>query len=312
MLITLWFAIIACIAVMLCRKHKVRAMAKILWRSRKVRLATAFAVAAIAAIVLAFVLHPSLSSATQSDARKSFEAYSQTIVRGMEAKGAIAIDSACSLDKPMPELAYTMPAIIDVYNTNVNKPTTAQLLRLDDTLLVAFNGYKQFKNRTIKITKGVLKRIGPRYSISMESIGESHRLMVTYKGKPWDNEHLCSLPVMEASIRSRVDPAVLMSIVRHISDFDFNFANSKQERGLMAMGSIDGLDQIFVGAERLRTALDTSASMEDAVAAFYPIKETRSINSEWRKSPLKNSWVKEVLNDVQFYRNSGLKPATTP
>ena len=98
-----------------------------------------------------------------------------------------------------------------------------------------------------------------------------------------------------------------MSLIRHISGFDFNYEGDRRGRGLMAIKSGYGLEQILVGARMLKDALDSTQNIEDAVATFYPIHDLQGMNTEWRKSPLKNSWVREVLADVPFYRNNGLK-----
>lgn len=304
-LIALWFAILATILGISLSTPKGRAMFKILAHSRKVRITGSACIIATVAIVLVFVFHPAPAAPEQHDARRIFEDYARTLISAMESSGAITIDPQCKTDKPMPELAYTMPALIEIYHEMVNKPTTARLVRLDDTLVLSFDGYKQFKNRTIKITKGVQKRLGPRYTIRMESKDENHTLEITYKGTPWHNEQFCALPAMEAGRRENIDPAMLMSIIRHISGFDFNYERENYGRGLLALDSIDGLEQIFVGARKLRAVLDTAKSEEDAIAAFYPGRDIQGVNAEWRKSPLKNGWVQDVLADIPFYRNNG-------
>ena len=53
----------------------------------------------------------------------------------------------------------------------------------------------------------------------------------------------------------------------------------------------------------------TGRSEEDAIAAFYPENSIQGLNAEWRKSPLKNGWVQDVLADIPFYRNNGLSHA---
>lgn len=305
-LITLWLAIFVGIAVIFLSTPKGRRMFKVLWSSRKIRIAVAMPPIFIAAIVIAFAFTPA-TTATELEGNRIFMDYSRELVKIMQSQGAVVIDSSCSLEFAQPELTYKLPALVSVYNEVVNKPTTARLIQLDDTLRLSFDGYKQFKNRTINIIKGAKKRLGPRYTLNMESIGESHILTVTYKGEPWNNEQLCALPATEASIREKIDPAVLMSLIRHISNFDFNYENENRRRGMLALDSGEGLDQVFIAAHRLRMAKDSGTSVEDAVASFYPDNSLRSLNSEWRMSPLKNSWVSEVLADVQYYKNNGLK-----
>ena len=275
-LTTFWLCIAACILALGIRTKKGRMMSKTLWRSTKVRIALVLPPVVIAIIAIVFFFQPKVQP-EQIEPGIIFRDYSRTLVEGLAKQGAITIDPACELDEPRPELAYM------------------------------FDGYKQFKNRTINIIKGAKKKLGPRYTFDMESQGETHTLVVTYKGEAWRNEQLCALPATEAGIRESTDAALLMSITRHISDFDFNYEGSKRERGLLALDTGEGLEQMFIGARRLRMALDTAQNTEDAVAAFYPIHDMQTMHSEWRKSPLKSSWVREVLKDVQYYRANGMK-----
>ena len=289
-LTTFWLCIAACILALGIRTKKGRMMSKTLWRSTKVRIALVLPPVIIAIIAIVFFFQPKVQP-EQIEPGIIFRDYSRTLVEGLAKQGAITIDPACELDEPRPELAYMLPALV----------------QLDDTLRLSFDGYKQFKNRTINIIKGAKKKLGPRYTFDMESQGETHTLIVTYKGEAWRNEQLCALPATEAGIRESTDAALLMSITRHISDFDFNYEGSKRERGLLALDTGEGLEQMFIGARRLRMALDTAQNTEDAVAAFYPIHDMQTMHSEWRKSPLKSSWVREVLKDVQYYRANGMK-----
>lgn len=305
-IIILWLTIAFILALFLKRSQKVRAMAKILWRTKKIRIVLASFVVIIAAIAITYKTIPAVTH-YQLDSRAIFEKYAQTVILKLQEQGAFLIDSTCDLRAPKPELAYALPAVLSVYNEIVQKPTTPHLVQLSDKMVFSFNGYKQFKNRSINIVKGVKNKLGPRYPMKMESFGENHQLTVYYKGDLWDNEQLCGLPTMEAAMREGVDPALLMSIIRHISGFDFNYVGDKREHGLLALETGIGLEQVFTGAKKLRLALDSSATTEDAVATLYPIHDLKGMNTEWRKSSLKSSWVKEVLNDVQFYRNNGLK-----
>ncbi len=305
-LITLWLCIAACILALCIKAKKGRLMLRTLWRSPKVKIATILPVVLIAVTITALLFQPERST-TQLESRALFHDYSRMLVEELANQGAITIDTNCDLTAPLPELAYMLPAIVGVYHSVVNKPTTARLVQLDDTLKFSFDGYKQFKNRTINIMKGVHKRLGGRYTLNMRSQGENHELVITYKGNPWSNEQLCALPATEAGIRDSIDAALLMSIIRHISGFDFNYEASNREKGLLALDSGEGLEQIFIGAQKLKVALDTAKTTEDAVATFYPIHDMQTMHSEWRRSPLKSGWVREVLADVPYYRNNGLK-----
>ncbi len=305
-IIILWLTIALILALFLRRSQKVRGMSKILWQTKKFRLVVVAFIVAIAAIAITYKTIPAVTS-HQLDSRSIFEGYTQTIVLRLQEQGAIIIDSTCDLGSPKPELAYALPAVLAVYNEIVQKPTTPHLVQLNDRMVFSFNGYKQFKNRSINIVKGVKNKLGPRYPMKMESFGENHLLTVYYKGDFWDNEQLCGLPTMEAAMHEGVDPALLMSLIRHISGFDFNYTGDKREHGLLALESGVGLEQIFIGAKKLRSALDSCATIEDAVATLYPVHDLKGMNTEWRKSSLKSSWVKEVLDDIQFYRNNGLK-----
>lgn len=295
----------------LSRSPKFRGWLKIIWHSRKIRRKTITTAIVLLTIALIYIFHPTTPE-KKLESRPIFEGYAQTIILGLQAQDAISIDTNCFLSDPKPELAYTLPTIINIFKSIVEKPNIPRLVQLDDTLKISFDGYKHFDNRKIKITRAIKRKLGPRYPLQISSYGKNHELVITYIGKPWDNEQLCGLPVFEASLHEQVDPALLMSIIRHTSDFDFNYISGNNDKGILALDTGYGLEQIFIGAHKLKQALQSTKTTEDAVAALYPLHDLKGMNSEWRKSTLKSSWVKEVLNDVQFYKNNGLKPVSTP
>ena len=219
---------------------------------------------------------------------------------------ALKVDDDCNMQHPKPELAYVLPLVLGAYNEIVDKPTTPVVTRLDDTLYLAMNGYKQFKNRGIRLNKLLQKKLGKRYKTQIVSEGSNHTLIVTYNGEPWDTEQLMALPVMEAAQIHHLDPALLMSLILHVSNFNFNFRGQKDSKGLLALKEGEGLEQIFIGAERLGKMLQVGVSHENAVATFYPDPEINSKPENWSKSPLTKSWVDQVLSDVEFYHANGL------
>ena len=111
---------------------------------------------------------------------------------------------------------------------------------------------------------------------------------------------------MEAAQINKLDPALLMSLILHVSNFNFNFRGQKDSKGLLALKEGEGLDQVFMGAERLGKMLQVGVSQENAVATFYPDPEINSKPENWSKSPLTKSWVDQVLSDVEFYHANGL------
>lgn len=305
-LIILHISIVIFFAVFLCRSPKVRAWSKAIWKSPKVRRRGLLFFAGIVAIAVAFLVYPSPENA-KKETIQIFQAYSSAKISGLAAQGAIVLDSSFQDGSVKPELAYMLPTILKVYNDIVEKPTTPRLLQLNDTLKLSFDGYKQFKNRGIRILKKLQQDLGKRYTADIQSRGSSHILYVVYNGAPWDNEQLVSLPATEASLQNQVDPAILMSLIRHTSDFDFNYEGEKNLFGLLALDLGNGLEQVFIGAQHLCAALAANATEEDAIASLYPIHDIQRDRLPWKKDPLKATWVKEVINDAQFYRNNGLK-----
>jgi hypothetical protein len=219
---------------------------------------------------------------------------------------ALQVDTNCNLMHPEPELAYVLPLILEAYDSIVTKPTLPVVMRIDDTLELAMNGYKQFKNRGIRLNKLLQKKLGNRYSTRITSDGQNHTLHVTYTGDPWDTEQLTALPVMEAAHKNHLDPALLMSLIRHVSNFNFDFRGQKDSRGILSLTEGEGIEQIFLGAERLSKMLQVGLSQENAVATFYPYQRINSKPENWSKSPLTKSWVDQVLSDVDFYHQNGL------
>lgn len=303
--VILWTIIFAFLAVYLGKSPRVRSWLKVIFRAPKLWRTIIGSVALVTTIVVTYLIVPKAAD-TQLDERSLFEDYAAIAVMKLDSLQVLKVDNDCNLSHPEPELAYVLPLVLGAYNEIVDKPTTPVITRLDDTLYLAMNCYKQFKNRGIRLNKLLQKKLGKRYKTQIESEGSSHTLIVTYTGEPWDTEQLMALPVMEASQINKLDPALLMSLIQHVSNFNFNFHGQKDSKGLLALKEGEGLEQIFIGAERLGKMLQVGVSHENAVATFYPNPEINSKPENWSKSPLTKSWVDQVLSDVEFYHANGL------
>jgi hypothetical protein len=303
--VILWTIIFAFLAIYLGKSPRVRSWLKVIFRAPKLWRTIIGSVALVTTIVVTYLIVPKAAD-TQLDERSLFEDYAAIAVMKLDSLQVLKVDNDCNLSHPEPELAYVLPLVLGAYNEIVDKPTTPVITRLDDTLYLAMNGYKQFKNRGIRLNKLLQKKLGKRYKTQIESEGSSHTLIVTYTGEPWDTEQLMALPVMEASQINKLDPALLMSLIQHVSNFNFNFHGQKDSKGLLALKEGEGLEQIFIGAERLGKMLQVGVSHENAVATFYPNPEINSKPENWSKSPLTKSWVDQVLSDVEFYHANGL------
>ncbi|MCQ2106723.1 MAG: hypothetical protein MJZ26_13145 [Fibrobacter sp.] len=297
--------ILALLALYLVKSPKVKGWIKVLWRARLLRRWAIGVTAVVAAIVLAYVLHPK-TEVSVTNARAIFAEYNRGAILKLDSIGKFMVDSSCSIGNTKSELVYVLPLVVNSYEEIVTKPTTMVLTRLDDTLNLEMRGYKQFKNRGILLTKLLKKKLGNRYDILITSDGSTHTLQVTYSGKPWDTDQLFALPVMEAAKMNKIDPALLMSLIRHVSNFDFDFKGPRDSRGLLLLEEGEGLEQVFLGATRLSKMLQVGISRENAIATFYPDFGIGDKPENWRNMPLAKSWVDQVLEDVQFYRVNGL------
>ena len=304
--VALWTLILVFLAIYLGRSPKVRGWLKVLSRNRRIWRTLIATVLILATITLTYVFLPA-ANREDTDERKLFERYAAEAVLKLDTLQKIAVDSSCDLTHAEPELAYVLPLVIAAYNEIVEKPTLPVITRLDDTLHFTMNGYKQFKNRGIRLNKLLQKKLGNRYTTKITSEETTHTLEITYNGNPWDTEQLTALPVMEASRIYKLDPALLMSLIRHVSNFNFDFRGQKDAHGILALEEGEGLEQIFIGADRLSKQLRVGISQENAIATFYPEPEIGAKPENWHKSPLTKSWVDQVLSDVQFYRANGLK-----
>lgn len=304
--VALWTLILVFLAIYLGRSPKVRGWLKVLSRNRRIWRTLIATVLILATITLTYVFLPA-ANREDTDERKLFERYAAEAVMKLDTLQKIAVDSSCDLTHAEPELAYVLPLVIAAYNEIVEKPTQPIITRLDDTLHFTMNGYKQFKNRGIRLNKLLQKKLGNRYTTKITSEETTHTLEITYNGNPWDTEQLTALPVMEASQIYKLDPALLMSLIRHVSNFNFDFRGQKDAHGILALEEGEGLEQIFIGADRLSKQLRVGISQENAIATFYPEPEIGAKPENWHKSPLTKSWVDQVLSDIQFYRANGLK-----
>ena len=304
--VALWTLILVFLAIYLGRSPKVRGWLKVLSRNRRIWRTLIATVLILATITLTYVFLPA-ANREDTDERKLFERYAAEAVLKLDTLQKIAVDSSCDLTHAEPELAYVLPLVIAAYNEIAEKPTLPVITRLDDTLHFTMNGYKQFKNRGIRLNKLLQKKLGIRYTTKITSEETTHTLEITYNGNPWDTEQLTALPVMEASRIYKLDPALLMSLIRHVSNFNFDFRGQKDAHGILALEKGEGLEQIFIGADRLSKQLRVGISQENAIATFYPEPEIGAKPENWHKSPLTKSWVDQVLSDIQFYRANGLK-----
>lgn len=303
--VILWTIIFAFLAVYLGRSPRVRSWLKLIFKAPRVWRTIIVSVALVAAIVVTYLMIPE-SVETRISERSLFEDYAAVAVMKLDSVGALKVDNDCNMQHPEPELAYVLPLIVGAYNEIVEKPTTPIVTRLDDTLYFTMSGYRQFKNRGIRLNRLLQKKLGKRYKTQIVSEGSSHTLVVTYDGEPWDTEQLTALPVMEAAQIHHLDPALLMSLIQHVSNFNFSYRGRKDSRGILSLKEGEGIEQIFIGAERLGKMFQVGVSQENAVATFYPDPEINSKPENWSKSPLTKSWVDQVLSDVEFYHENGL------
>ena len=303
--VILWTIIFAFLAVYLGKSPRVRSWLKLIFKAPRVWRTIIGSVTLVLAIVITYLMVPK-GTETNIDERSLFEDYAAIAVMKLDSLQALKVDTDCNMQHPEPELVYVLPLIIGAYNNIVDKPTIPIVTRLDDTLYLAMKGYKQFKNRGIRLNKLLQKRLGKRYKTQIVSEGSNHTLIVTYTGEPWDTEQLMALPVMEAAQIHHLDPALLMSLIRHVSNFNFSYRGRKDSKGILSLKEGEGIEQIFIGAERLGKMLQVGVSQENAVATFYPDPEINSKPENWSKSPLTKSWVDQVLSDVEFYHENGL------
>ena len=303
--VILWTIIFAFLAIYLGKSPRVRSWLKLIFKAPRVWRTIVASVAVVTAIVVTYLMIPE-SVETRISERSLFEDYAAVAVMKLDSLQVLKVDNDCNMQHPEPELAYVLPLVIGAYNEIVEKPTTPIVTRLDDTLYFTMNGYKQFKNRAIRLNRLLQKKLGKRYKMQIVSEGSSHTLVVTYNGEPWDTEQLTALPVMEAAQIHHLDPALLMSLIRHVSNFNFSYRGRKDSKGILSLKEGEGIEQIFIGAERLGKMLQVGVSHENAVATFYPNPEINSKPENWSKSPLTKSWVDQVLSDVEFYHANGL------
>lgn len=304
--LVLWIAIFAFLAIYLGRSPKIQSWLKVLLRARRWKRWLAAFIVLVVAIAAAYLNHPPVEE-TVTNTEVLFNEYSTNAVLKLDSIKKIKVQPGIDLKKPKAEIVYVLPMIVNAYNEIVNKATTPVLTRLDDTLNIEMRGYKQFKNRAILLTKLLKKKLGNRYSINID-VGENsvHTLRVAYTGEPWDIEQLFALPVLEIAQVNKVDPALLMALIKHVSNFDFDYKGAKDRRGLLLLKEGEGMEQVSLAAQRLQKQLQVGISRENAIATFYPDYGIGDKPENWKQSPLAKNWVDQVLADVQYYRNNGL------
>lgn len=306
--IVIWTIVLSIILLVTLSSRKGRSWRRILLYSKKFKILCITAPIVIGALSAACLLVPSKKEPTPLG-NEVFLEYSMNKVTDLLNHGDFILGKECFEKGVSPELVYILPTILKIYHQEVTKPTTPHLEQINDTLGIQFVGYKQFKNRSIRILKKVKKALGKRYMATITSKGDRHLLQVVYLGKPWEKEQLISLPVMEAAIQKGIDPALLMSLIRHVSDFQLNYEKDPKHKGLLALREGRGLEQIFIGADIIQKGMNDGTPLEETLVQFYPLNPPSSAPKDWRKDPMRHSWVEQVLGDIQFYRNNGLNLA---
>ena len=306
--IAIWTLILGTILLVAMTSRKGRSWRRILRYSKKVKIICIASPIVIAALSAASLLVPSPEGPAPLG-KEVFLEYSMNKVTELLNRGDFVLGGECFEKGISPEVVYILPTILKIYKQEVNNPTTPHLEQINDTLGIQFVGYKQFKNRGIRILKKVKKALGRRYLATITSKGNRHLLQIIYIDKPWDEEQLTSLPVMEAAIQKGIDPALLMSLIRHVSDFQLNYEKDSKHKGILALKEGTGLEQIFIAAGIIRKEVNSGTPLEEVLVQFYPIDPPSSAPKDWHKDPMRHSWVEQVLGDVQFYRNNGLNLA---
>ena len=303
--LVIWTIIFGTIVLVLLRSPKARSWWRIFRYSRKVKILSITLPLLILALSVASILTPPKPQ-KPIDEEAVFQEYAMNKVTELLKKGDFVLGEGGLDSTATPELVYILPAVLRIYNKEVRQATTPHLEHIKDTLGITFVGYRQFKNRGIRILKKLRRTLGKRYLVTLTSRGSRHLLQIVYLGTPWNGEQLSSLPVMEAAYMHEVDPALLMSLVKHVSDFRMNYEKDAKHKGMLALKEGTGLEQIYIGAEALKKELDAGTPVEDAIIQFYPLNPPHSSPKDWRKDPMRRSWTEQVLGDIQFYRNNGL------
>ena len=207
--LVIWTIIFGTIVLVLLRSPKARSWWRIFRYSRKVKILSITLPLLILALSVASILTPPKPQ-KPIDEEAVFQEYAMNKVTELLKKGDFVLGEEGLDSTATPELVYILPAVLRIYNKEVRQATTPHLEHIKDTLGITFVGYRQFKNRGIRILKKLRRTLGKRYLVTLTSKGSRHLLQIVYLGTPWNGEQLSSLPVMEAAYMHEVDPALLM------------------------------------------------------------------------------------------------------
>jgi hypothetical protein len=141
-----------------------------------------------------------------------------------------------------------------------------------------------------------------------------------YTGKPWDEEKILSLMVVESSKKYGVDPAIVMAIIKVASGFDHNH-ESEGEMGLMGLtksvciklkidNPYDPFANIVGGIRHLQDMLNLYHNdLEVALAAYkYGSEKIEMVKREYWKIPDLRFFVDNVIIFYSDYQNQGYRP----
>jgi len=231
-----------------------------------------------------------------------------TQIQALKNIGVLHIDTNISFKQIRPEIAYVVPSVIKSFQGIAKKSFIPEIASIPQNNAIVFHTTRTniSTSQGIRIKHFLQKKLGTDYAISIRKDKKNFQfLKIEYKGQPWNNEKLLSVPVLEAAVAEKVEPALLMAWVQTTSHFNIGYEDANGNRGLLALDSGSGFEQLRVGAHLLHQRLEKHINVQDAFASIY-LGEESLRRKEWWKDPLTKAWVEQILVNAQDYRQRGL------
>jgi hypothetical protein len=231
-----------------------------------------------------------------------------TQIQALKNIGVLRIDTSISFKHIRPEIAYAIPSVIKSFQAITKKSFIPEIANIPQNNSIVFHTTQSnlSTSQGLQLKHLLQKKMGTDYAISLRKNKKDIQfLKIEYTGQPWNNEKLLSVPVLDAAIAEKVEPALLMAWVQATSHFDIDYKDENGNQGLLALDSGSGFEQLRIGAHLLHQRLERHVNVQDALASIY-LGEESLRRKEWWKDPLAKAWVEQILINAQDYRQRGL------
>lgn len=209
---------------------------------------------------------PDSSFETKTD----YQNYSLNLLQsGALSKDLILEDSTVHF---CPELVSIVPTVLKTLE-EISKKKIVPILRVQGEKQIYFQikGFKTFKNRGTRTEKRLKKLLGKKYLIDFSETSHGAFLAISYKGEPWKQDEILSLPAALYAKKYGVAPEHVLSFWAALYPVDsVNLLNrfSPDSVAKLLHQANTGKDDSTLFAYAIRNAMPTFANDSGLISVY--------------------------------------------